>query len=342
MNKILKNTIPFFFATLYALWLSGLPFSLFADRGNYLSYATDSEGLIDTYKQLGGWVVLFFREPLWLYFNKWLLFLEDPKLTVQIFVFFVCFSLFTFVYKNTKNILLFFAFLIFLFFNVQAFAMQLVTFRQGIGVAFLFWYILLFKEHLTHKKLIVLFTCLALIHASFFIILAIIILDWFLLNYLKFKNVYLRVFTFIIVFLIINILIAQVAKYLGTKAQLNGELNVGGGAFLMYGVIFLYLLFVKSKKQENRIQEFYYIFALSGLVIYLTSYFTSGIGGRLIGTFIPFFYLAIMYRAKMQDLLFVLLLIFVNSYLFFKGAIEGFTKVSVGELLSEIFSFNIL
>ena len=162
---------------------------------------------------------------------------------------------------------------VFLLFNVQVFAMQVITFRQGIGVAFLFWYILLFKKHLTHKRIIILLICLALIHASFFIILSIVLLDWVLLNYFKFKSVYKRVFIFTAVFLIINILIAQVAKFLDTKAQITEDVSVGGGAFVLYGVIFLYLLFVKSKKQENRIQEFYYIFALSGLVIYLTSYF---------------------------------------------------------------------
>lgn len=334
-RRTLKNFVILFFSTCYALWLSNLPSELFRDRENYLRYARISDIRL---KNIEFDFLILFKEPLFLLLNKWLMFLKNPNLTVQVFVFFVCFSLVLFVQKKSKNLFYIFLLLGLIFFNAQSFALQLVTFRQGIGVGLFILFILYFKKYVRHSYLIFFFFVLGLIHISFFLISFTIFIDWFCIRVLKRKELWFRFTVSFAVLLFLNgVVIYSISSLLEAKHQIEGfESTSSGGAFLVWCVVLIYILLFKPKRYNNKIDDFLYIYTITGLILYLTSYFLSPIAGRIIGSYIPFVFYILLYKPKLQDLTFVLLLFIVFTIIFVRGGAEGFLAVPLSTLKQHI------
>ncbi|KAF2334164.1 EpsG family protein [Flavobacterium ginsenosidimutans] len=332
--SIQEKLLYFTISLVYAFWLAGLPSEIFRDRNNYEVYATDYDMLLELYIST---YTIFAREPVFLYFNKWLSVFNDPITTIQIFVFFICFSLSFFILKTSRNFVIAVLFFLFMFFNAQAFAIQLVTLRQGIGLGFLLWYILYVKKY-NYLNLVKFTAILGFIHTSFLIVAFLLFVDWFVLNKTKYKSFNFRLFFLATISIFINLLLFAITKLIGAKQDYSDfEFSSGGGAFILWFTVFVYILVFKPKTYELTKDKYMHALTISGLVIYLTSYFLTPIAGRIIGTYLPFVFYILMYRPKLQDIIFIITVIFVFIILFVNGGAEGFMTVSLGTLLREMF-----
>ena len=327
--KNIKSIIKLFVAYVYAWYLSGIPSFLFKDRWNYQRYATYSSSLLEDYMEKG--YLFFFKEPLFLLFNTWLSGFNDPSFTINFFVFFICFIVCLFAQKVSKNIVLFIFFILFLFFNTQTFAIQLVTIRQGVALGLLLLLFLYFKKYIkNYLTLIIFIGILGTIHNSFFIVAFGLFIDWFCTNILKRKELKFRLIVNFFVVLLFNILlIVALAKLLDVKQQISDDFDSssGGGGFLLWGIVFVYILIYKPQQYENKTDFYMYMLSLTGLIMYLTSYFLSPISGRLIGVYIPFILYILLNQLKLIDLVFTGVLFVIFTVIFISGGVEGFLQV---------------
>lgn len=331
--SIYEKLLYLIISLIYAFWLAGLPSEFFRDRNNYEVYATDYDILLDLYTST---YTIPFREPIFLFFNKWLSVFDDPIITIQVFVFFTCFSLSFFILKTSRNFLIAVLFFLFMFFNAQAFAIQLVTIRQGIGLGVLLWYLLYTKKY-NYLNLVKFTAIIGFIHTSFFIVSFLLFVDWFVLNKTKYKNFNFRLFFLGLVSIFINLVLVTITKLIGAKQDYSDfEFSSGGGAFILWFTVFVYILVLKPKTYELAKDKYIYALTITGLVIYLASYFLTPIAGRIIGTYMPFVFYILLYRPKLRDIVFVIMVIIVFIALFIRGGAEGFMRVSLGTLIGEM------
>jgi hypothetical protein len=323
-------------SSLYGYYLALLPSFLFRDRGNYVNYASYSDVLLDLYKTN---ISILFKEPLFLLMNKWLMFLKNPDTTVSVFVFFACFCTMFFMLKFSKNIFHFILFFLFVCLNVQSFAMQLVTFRQGVGLGVILLYLIFSRRDIKYLNFIILVVFLGFIHTSFFVVALMLFFDWFFVNFLQRRDVKFRVTGVFLASLLLNIFIIALASILGAKQNYEDfQQSSGGGAFIVWGCVLFYLLkfkFNNASKADDK-TLLMYMLAVNGLILYLTSYFLSPIAGRIIGTFIPFIAYSLLFKPSVLDYSFFVLLIIVFSFIFFNGGVEGFMEVKLEKLISYI------
>lgn len=321
-------------AVLYASWLSKLPSHLFKDRENYLLYAAYPNEFID---KLEFKSFLFF-EPIFLYVNRLLLFLNNPELTVHILVFFITFSIAFFCFYRTNNFLFGFFLLFFLFIQTQALGMQLVTLRQGIGMAVVLLTLPFFKKK---SHLLLLLTVLGFMHNSFFIISLFYGVYWLIFSKLKSNN-FVKTSWFFLFGIAFSLLFFILKQFVETKQDYEGfEFSSGGGAFLMWLIVFIYIYIFKSKISRSFYSQAVFEISVIGLIIYLCGYFLTPISGRIIGFFIPLIFLTIINNFKTRDFVFLIIVSLVNLYLYVKGAFEGFLEVPL-ETFHKYLLMNIL
>lgn len=317
------------FASLYGLWLASLSNALFRDRENYMVYATKPDELL----ALRGQNPFFFLfEPLFLILNNFFLLLfNNPEFTISIFVFFIAFSVCYFCIRR-NNLVLFGVFmLVFLFVQTQSLAMQLVTLRQGLGLAFL---LLLVPSIKKKKHLVLLLLLCGLIHTSFFIVAFFyVIYQYIYVNFRWSSNI--KMMAFVAVGLAFSLSLFSLMNLVDAKQNYQGfQFSSGGGAFLLWLIVFVYIQLFKKRQGNIKLM---YDLAFIGLVIYLTGYFFTPISGRIIGTFIPFIMIVLLNKATFRDVSFLFILLIVNALLYVRGAFEGFLLVPL-----EIFHENLL
>lgn len=332
MSRTIRLYTSIIFSIIYAFWLSSLPSHLFRDRDNYLVYAGYSGERLEL---IDGFWILFF-EPLFLFINKWLFILyANVDLTIAIFVFFVAFSVSFFCFFRNKIFLFGFLMLIFLFVNSQTLAMQLVTLRQAIGLAFL----LLLTPYLDKERhLFILFAVLGLIHNSFFII-ALFYFVYLFINSRLSLSYERKLVVFILFGLIFSLSFMLLIKFVQTKQNYDGfEFSSGGGAFMVWSLVLLYILLFKKNVVRDKFSQFLFDISIIGLVIYTTGYFFTPLSGRIIGTFIPFIILLILTRACMRDLVFFLFLACVNLGLYYNKTFEAFLLVPLETFHKSLFN----
>jgi len=327
--KRIKIVFYFFLGLIYAYVLTSIPHIFFKDRDNYLTIYAD---WFDMYfNNLVSWKTFLFTEPLFFYLNKLLYYFNDPSLTVCVFIFINTFFICSFCFKRSQNFFLGVLLLLLIFFNPQSFALQLVTIRQGLGVVLL----LLFYNRFDKRYIDYLVIFIAsLIHTSFYIILLFVVFYDIMTNLMKIKTFNIKILYILILGVAVNSASLVISNALGTKQEVSSEATeVSGLMFLLWGAVFVYLLFFKKYLlEEDSLYKSYYILSLIGLSIYLTGYFLSPIAGRIIGTFIPFIYLSILYKMRKGEILLVLMLLFINIYLFFNGGAESFMLKSLNDV----------
>ena len=336
-----KNRIRFFysifFAGMYAFWLTSLPGALFKDRANYLIYAQYAG---DKLSAIGSQFEVF-REPLFLVFNKLLLLaFNDAVLSVNILVFIISFSVCFFCFYRLKSFIFGLVLLIFLFVQTQSLGMQLVTLRQGIGMAILVLLAPVLKNKL---HILILLGICGFIHNSFFIVAMFYGIYWLMDQRLSWSY-YFKLFIFILIGLVFSTVFFVLLSYVSAKQEYsNFDYSSGGGAFALWSLVLIYILIFKRKQSRNAsIDQFLFDISVVGLVIYVTGYFLTPISGRIIGSFIPFIGLLLIKRAKTLDLIFFSVLFLINCYLYFNGAFEGFLDVPLEVFHRYLFSVSVL
>jgi hypothetical protein len=314
----------------YGLLLSSWPNDFFKDRENYRRYAESFELLSNKYDS----VVYFFNEPLFLFYNNFLSHFFAPEQVPQVSVFIIAATLAFFILKYARSYPMIFVGFGFLFFISYTFHLQLVVLRQGLATAFLLWFVCFFYEK---KPFYPLCFLLSFFHISFLIVFFILFYEKVLST--RIKNLNLRMIFYFISLLIISFFMLKVASSLGIR-QAEGEhlLNSsnGGGGFLLFGFV---LLFFYLRGFGNVYKSAYGKIALLGVLAYLAFYFTIPISGRLISTYLPFFYIYVISCSSLKVYFAACIFFLVNLFLF-TSSIAGGSLTTIGvNNLNYIFPF---
>lgn len=305
----------------YVAFLSNMPNEWFRDRYYYVIYASFSDQIIDAYKEQSI-LALFFNEPIFLYFNYYLEKVFDPEFIPHIFVGFITSVFFIFLGRNSRNFLIFIPGLFLCLIMPYVLQGELVAIRQGFATSVFILSFFILKDD--KKILAVLFLC-SLFHSVFFIFTVFYFLNFFVLKSFSFNKKLVVHFFVMLAFASIAVL---AAKFFGLRQGEGYEkiedLGVGGGAFLVFLIVFIYLYFFGNR--ENRKM---YEFAMMGLVVFLTSYFISPIAGRLFNTVIPFVIFLLVSRSRAIDFVMIFFLIMVFLFLFINGSYTDLFAISV-------------
>lgn len=293
----------------YIPFITLMPNDWFRDRDNYLIYANMANVIKDKYEGIS----LYFNEPIFLLINEKLSSYFDVELIPHIFSFFLVFSFFIGLAYYSKSMLMFFLGLILSITIPYMIQSELVVLRQGVATGIFIISFLLTKNN---KILASILFFLAFIHSIFFIFFI-----FFVLNFIVFSKLEFRVKLFINFVLMAGISIFSIllAQFFGLRQgdeyQQNMEVSRGGGAFLLFLIVFIYLYLFDDEKNKKL-----YEFSLIGLVMFLTAYFLTPISGRLFNTIIPFVIFLLVSRTKLQDYLVVSFISIVFLILFINGS----------------------
>lgn len=259
----------FFLALSYAGLLTNLDIDGYVDRINYLNYAKNSMHILNR-NLPNGILAVFSNEPLWLLINITLSSFFSPENTLRVIIFTSSFVTFFYVSKNTNSK---YFFIVLLFLLLPAVLKNnIVHIRQGLGIAFfiLGW----FSQG--KKKRYVLYSCAALIHSSFLIVLLGIVGANFLLN----LNISygIRNLIFIAVSTSLGFFGIYFAQLLGARQGSTYQSDDFGGsglAFIYWSVILgLFLLQDERYIRKNVLPIFF-------IIMYLCTYFTLPVAARV-------------------------------------------------------------
>lgn len=254
-------------AILYGLLVASFPMENIVDRENYLIYAESSLIIIARYLNQG---ILSFlsNEPLWLFTNVLLSQFGTPEQTIRLVTgisgFIIAFKVLRF---NPK----YFVFLFFLLLLPQVMKNHVVHLRQGLAIS-----VFIMGWYLDNKRLrILLIGITPLIHSSFFFVLFLFGVNWFL-SKIRFA-IDLKAAFFISVSIILGLSFEVISSLLGSRqANLYTEgASVSGFGFLFWlSILTIYLLEGKKFAQKHA-------FVISVLIFYLCTYFLFGATARV-------------------------------------------------------------
>jgi len=314
----------------YAFYLSYLSNDFFRDRENYILYAM----FFDDLGRDSSLLFYLFNEPLFLYYNKVLSFVFNPEAVPKFGVFFIAFTLSYLILKHSKNILLSIIGLSLLFFVPYTFHLQLVVLRQGIATALLIWFVYLFWGR---KIFYLLSFVLSFFHVSFFIVFFILFYDYILAKYIK--NIQIRLFLITITTFLGSFFLLKVASNLGVRQAQSSHLEVnenGGGGFIIFSFILMFLFF---RGFNNVYSNKYGRVAALGLITYLAFYFTLPVSGRIIATFLPFFYIYVVSYKNLKVTFAAVVFLIINIYLYYNSIVGGSLTLEGIRYLDNIFVF---
>lgn len=326
LNKILI----WFFASLYFLLTLNIKHYYYRDRVEYESYASNSDFIFSLYDGIG----VYFNEPLFLsiniFLNKWF----DPATTVYFLSNTILIVILYLLGKYSKNFLTFILGLCILFFSYYLFHFQFVILRQALATIF---FIFFFRDG---KKTNILFCLTAsFIHSSFFLISFLYILFIFFEKKIDYRKLSYLFFVFS---LFLSFFILKMASFLGVR-QANQDhvlssVTVGGGAFLVFSFLFLYMLFLyKGIKDEL------FKMSLIFLACFLGFYFFNPIAGRLMSSFLFIILLVLVRDSGFKNILLLIYLLIVFIVMAFMGTIEGMSLLMpYNSYLDQFFSMSFL
>ena len=303
-----------FIGFIYIPFISFMPNDWFRDRDNYIVYAQSSNLIMDSYQGLA----LYFNEPLFLILNHFLSLFFKPEIIPYFFVVFFVTVFFIALSKYSKNSLTFLFGILLSITIPYMLQSELVALRQSLGTAILILSFMLTKN--VYKTASIIFIC-CFIHSIFFIFFFIYCLNFVLLKNLDINK---KLFINFIIMVFISIFSIALAKFFGLRQGEEYKQNMavgGGGAFILFVFIFLYLLFWGNKEKKELFE-----FSMIGLIMFLTAYFLTPIAGRLFNTVAPFVIFLLVSKSRLQDLAILSLMSLVFLILFFLG--------SYGDLLS--------
>lgn len=269
----------------YAYILSSLPIDAYVDRDNYLNYVKYSSALFADNFSISPAVALF-NEPLWLLTNTLLSQLFDAEGAVRLIIFGSAFIYCWRVVKlliasklSRSNAILFLVVLLFL---PQITKNYVIHLRQGFALAV---FLLACGDLRSIGRSIFGALVAALIHSSFFLILAILLLAYIVRALsLSFLQSTLLVLVFGCVCMLGLELVASIAH--ARQSDVAGELDERSGlAFVFWlGIFIVYWLYASKSGRELRVPI---IYGMTSIALYLFLYFTSPFAGRIFESCLP-------------------------------------------------------
>lgn len=269
VSSPLENRLVIFcIAAAYAYMLMIQPIDLFVDRNNYLTYANHSLEIYFRYVDQGIAAVIF-NEPGWLGINIFLGSFLSPENVLRVIIF--TSSAIT-AYLVLRHEAKYFLFLILILFLPQVLKNNIIHLRQGLAIAvFLFGW---FSARQNFRYVFFAFACL--IHASFFIIVFLMLLNHFLIRFrLGFE---LRAAVIFFGGIFVGFLGLWLAGFLGARQAneyADGAADVSGLGFVFWTVVAgLCALQGKSFLRNNSLQ-------FSFIIFYLSTYFLLPVTARV-------------------------------------------------------------
>ncbi|NYS26559.1 hypothetical protein HUK65_16355 [Rhodobacteraceae bacterium 2376] len=253
-----RKTISIVAAMACALLYASFPIDIFADRQNYLGYASfRSEPLLERFWSQG-WIPFLFNEPLWLYLNIFLANFFEPETIVRLIIFFPAFVVYYFGISRTGA-----WFLVFILLTIHPIfsSNHLMHLRFALGLAV--FCLGFFAAGPRSRWFFILLS--PLLHSAFFVF----VLMYALVEVSK----KIKQFRFSIVFLFVGFALIFSMSFellVGTARQAERyadlEVEVGGGLFITLMPLMLIFLY------QGR--EFFqqHAFAIFTLGFYLGSY----------------------------------------------------------------------
>lgn len=310
MNRYLSNYAIYITYIIYILTFMTLPNSVFRDRENYQAYVDHLDDII--YSYAGEGLAIVFNEPLFLFINFILGKFMYSEYVPVFFVFFIITSYFIFLKKNSYNFFIFFLGLVSFFTISYTFHFQFVILRQAIA-SIIIIYSLIYVKDIKNILLLTLVTCF--IHSSMFFILILLTLNYFLKNKdIKIRAAIISIFFFVGGFFVLNFAQSIGVRQVTTLMELDYSPN--GGAFILWLCVLFYLIFFEKRKDN-----YLYDYAVLGLVVFLSLYFTNPIVGRLMCSFVPAVILILVQRFNYLNILVLFVLIIVYSFLILNGVL---------------------
>lgn len=315
-----KEIQSFFFVVIssfYALFLSLIPHEYFKDRANYFIHVLSAE---DQLKFLALDIKSFFVEPGFILLNYFFGFFVSESFLIASYVFFIAFTCSFFVLRNSSNALMASLGMLLILFVPNLWSLQLGAIRQGLAASLIFWAYHFFKSN--DVRFYAACFISGLIHIAGFLILALVLLDFFVKKYFPNVSPLKRGLFASFIFIFGWYLGGFVFGYLGDKhvVYLDKELNVSGALAVFY-FVFLFLLYVKN----NSIKYWsdFKSFAFIGVIVYVSIYFFIPIAGRFLDFFILPLIVVLVSKFTVRNFILILFYLFSNVFLFFNGGAEG-------------------
>lgn len=309
---MLKKLCIYTISVLYVWLYTSLPSSWFRDRLNYEEIAKYSNELIVLYQ---GYGTLIIHEPIFLFLNSFLINFFEPEIIPHIFVFIITAALCFFLIKVSKNFTLFFLGLLAFIAVPFMFHLQLVVLRQALATIIFIWGVLNIKSE---KKFSFFILITPLLHASFFLILAIYFIYVFLKKYTN-NKVYLSLISGLFIYLFFNFSMI-VASYLNIY-QLgyikDYELEVSGRSLFLYVFIYAVMAYTLKSVKDDRLSDLTLVF----LTTYIFLYLVTPLIGRYMVTFFPFIILSLVRSSRIENYIILIILIVLYSYVSYSGAL---------------------
>lgn len=267
------------FSLFYGYLLQALPVMQFKDRANYLNYAENSAVILARNME-DGLIAVLANEPVWLIINSSLALLLDPEAVIR-FIVFVSASLFAYAFTRAdpRN-----SFWLILFLLMpQLLKNFIIHLRQGLGLA------VFFAGYFSSRRAwrLLLLAAAPLIHASFFVVLAFVMLPVILRNIKLAIDV--RLLTMAGFSLFVSLSIGFIAALVGARQVSSYDFamtEVSGLGFLFWlAVAGLFVL--QGKIHLERHQA-----AAGVLLLYLLSYFLVEVTARIFESAMPLVLLA--------------------------------------------------
>lgn len=292
-----KRFLYIFISLIYAAILTSLPLMEFQDRSNYLHYAGNSDLIFFRYLTSGINTVVF-NEPIWLSMNIFFgLFLEPENIMRQI-IFFPSFIISYLILKTDSKQ---WVWLLLILLMPSILKNHITHLRQGVAISlFLIGW---FSEKNSLK--VILYSIVPLIHASFFFVIAILLLTNVIKHFKLDRDVKLITITVsLTVFVFLSGYIIQLTGARQAERFQAETADVSGLGFLMF--FFLLVLFYMEGNKHFRRYTFEYI----SILMYLSTYFFFDVTARIFESVMVLVFLSGLYLTKWRKNIYISFLLF--------------------------------
>lgn len=311
---VLKGYLFFIFSLFYLYILLQIPNDLLWDRDNYLIYANNSSDIISTFDDFLDYIS---GDYLFLLINSFFSNFFSDYIVINILVSFVILSYLFFLYLKSKNLLLLCIGVISSVVILPIFHFQLVTIRQAIATVLFIYGIIFLKEK--NNLLLLLLIC-SLIHSVYYLIFIFFVINFFV--FFK-SNFYIRYFLVFLSALLLSLIYLGLGQLLGfrqAESYSSYDGGVGGGAFVLWGLVFFYLL-----KYGNKNETMLYHYSLMGLIVYSVFYLFANVtvAARISEAVLPMVLILLVSRGKASDYALLFIIILAYLLLWFNGGMYG-------------------
>jgi len=266
-------------ALMYGAALAALPVDVFLDRDNYLTYASDSLGIL-VRNFSGGPISVLANEPLFLLINIGLSSFLSPETVVRSLIFLSATVVARFVLRKDPRQ---FVWLLFFLLVPQVIKNHIVHLRQGVAIAvfLLGWNI----RSVSLRWMLLLMA--AFIHASFVFVIGLLMMTK-IVQRMRFAAD-IQMLAFVSAGIVVGLGMGWLAQMVGARQgesyAFDGGAASGLGFVFWLFVLALFVLQGKTFMQRNA-------FPVSALVLYLATYFLVEVTARIFESSVIFVLLA--------------------------------------------------